>query len=141
MKDDFRASGLLVPWSGISSNAQGFSSSQGGYLVPSAAEFLKSKAARGGPKAKTVQDTFQRWNNSAFDFACTYEKQTKWKNVRDQLLPCLTYNCFSCVCMCMREFLHSELQAVLILLRFLFGNFVSSSHKQISLVKYIKTED
>lgn len=70
-------------------------------LIPSAAQFPKSKAARGRVTDKIVQDTLQKWNNTAFHIVSTYKRQTKEKN-RDSIAVLFT-SLLSSVCMCKRE--------------------------------------
>lgn len=73
------------------------------------------------------------------------EKQTQKMQGFNFYLILVTNFLFILVCVCIKKewkFLHSKLQPVLTLQRFLFVNFVSGSHKQISFpVKSIETEN
>lgn len=117
-RENFRASRLLAPWSGISSNALVHSSSHGTAWFPQL-QFLKSKAARRAPEPKQCKK-LSKDGITPFYFASTYERQTKPKKYRGSTstLPYLQiflffsfffFLVFACVWARKRKILHSEL--------------------------------
>lgn len=138
LREDFRAFRLLAPWSGSSSNVQDLFS-----LIPSAAQFPKSKATRG-----RVTQNSARLSRNGITLHSTlspHRKDKQKKKRRDSTAALFTsflfFLVFAHVRERMRKFLHLKFQPVLSLKRFFFGDFVSDSHKQISfLVKYIKLD-